>query len=229
MKRAHALYNVEYIVGGIGSTFRRSALEAVGGYDTDTMTEDIDLTMKLLRIGNRRHTITYADDVRAYTESVPDFAGLIRQRFRWKYGRCQTFLKNASIFFSHEPNNSRWLTWVQLPHAVFSEFAFLFEPFLIAYILWIVIIFDDWLTLVSALTVLASYFALAIVSDVSLTIRERAVTILCAPLVYGLFFVLTTVEYIALIKSVARLHSLKKSIQPQAAAWTHVVRSPGAK
>ena len=48
MKKAHSAYNVEYIIGGIGSMFRRSTLDEVGLYDTNTMTEDIDLTMKIL-------------------------------------------------------------------------------------------------------------------------------------------------------------------------------------
>ena len=54
MKKAHSMFNVEYIIGGIGSMFRRSTLDDVGLYDTNTMTEDIDLTMKIIaQKGNR--------------------------------------------------------------------------------------------------------------------------------------------------------------------------------
>ena len=55
MKKAHNIFNVEYIIGGIGSMFRRDVLDEVGMYDTNTMTEDIDLTMKIIaKNGNRR-------------------------------------------------------------------------------------------------------------------------------------------------------------------------------
>ena len=55
MKRALSTMNMEYIIGGVGSTFRKRQLIAAGGYDTDTMTEDIDLTVKLIRkYGNKK-------------------------------------------------------------------------------------------------------------------------------------------------------------------------------
>ncbi len=71
MKRAQTIFNIEYIIGGIGSTFRRSALVQVGYYDTDTITEDIDLTMKLLRLGGKDHRVIYGSDVIAYTGIRP--------------------------------------------------------------------------------------------------------------------------------------------------------------
>ena len=59
MKRAQTLFNVEYIIGGIGSTFRHATLKKVGYYDTNTITEDIDLTMKFLKLGNKDHRVVY--------------------------------------------------------------------------------------------------------------------------------------------------------------------------
>lgn len=93
MKRAQSLFNIEYIIGGIGSTFRKSILVQVGYYDTNTVTEDIDLTMKVLRGGNKVFRVLYGSDVVAYTEGVLSVVGLIRQRFRWKYGRFSTKLR----------------------------------------------------------------------------------------------------------------------------------------
>ena len=47
-KCAEHVLKTLYIIGGIGSTFRTDKLKNIGGYDTNTPTEDIDLTLKLL-------------------------------------------------------------------------------------------------------------------------------------------------------------------------------------
>ena len=61
MKKAHNAFNIEYIIGGIGSMFRRGVLDEVGLYDTNTMTEDIDLTLKIIaQKGNRTQRLAYA-------------------------------------------------------------------------------------------------------------------------------------------------------------------------
>ena len=44
MKRALTVFNMEYIIGGVGSTFRKSMVRTCNYYDTDTITEDIDFT-----------------------------------------------------------------------------------------------------------------------------------------------------------------------------------------
>ncbi|HSE61802.1 MAG TPA: glycosyltransferase family 2 protein, partial [Candidatus Saccharimonadales bacterium] len=44
-KKAYSVTNSECIIGGVGSTYRREILEQVGFYDTDTLTEDIGLSM----------------------------------------------------------------------------------------------------------------------------------------------------------------------------------------
>jgi cellulose synthase/poly-beta-1,6-N-acetylglucosamine synthase-like glycosyltransferase len=150
MKRAQTVFNIEYIIGGIGSTFRHQTLADIGYYDTDTITEDIDLTMKFIQLGNKNHRVIYGADVVAYTESVLDMSGLIRQRFRWKYGRAQTFFKNINLFFSRDTRSSTFLTWFYLPFAIFSDIAFFLEPFICAFIVYVILAFTDWVTLFSA-------------------------------------------------------------------------------
>lgn len=53
-KRSLSVMNIEYIIGDIGSTFRKSYLKRVGYYDTDTITEDIDLSMKMATIPSKQ-------------------------------------------------------------------------------------------------------------------------------------------------------------------------------
>ena len=225
MKRAQTIFNIEYIIGGIGSTFRRSALQQVGFYDTDTITEDIDLTMKFLLLGNKQHRVIYGSDVIAYTESVLDLGGLIRQRFRWKYGRAQTFIKNKSLFFSADTKNSRWLTWFYLPYAIFSDIAFFFEPFMVSYIAYIVIRYGDWATLVSAIAVIGGYIAMNILAEDTIPRKQKVFLTAIAPIMYLFFYILSYVEYLALIKTYSKFWEIPKSIQAGSCGWTHVERA----
>ncbi len=225
MKRAQTVFNIEYIIGGIGSTFRRSALIEVGFYDTDTITEDIDLTMKLLRLGGKDHRVIYGSDVIAYTESVLDLVGLIRQRFRWKYGRAQTFIKNHSLFFATERKHSRVLTWFYLPYALFSDLAFFFEPFMVSYILYIVVVYGDWVTLASAFLVVGGYLSLNILAEDTIPLRQKFVLAMIAPFMYFFFYLLSYVEYLALIKTYMKFWEIPASIRAKQCGWTHVERA----
>ncbi|WP_323677957.1 glycosyltransferase family 2 protein, partial [Halorubellus sp. PRR65] len=50
-RRAFAALGFVNVVPGCLGCFRRAALEEVDGYDGDTMTEDFDVTIKLLKAG----------------------------------------------------------------------------------------------------------------------------------------------------------------------------------
>jgi len=126
MKRAHTQYNIEYIIGGVGSTFRKSHLDKIGHFDANTVTEDIDLTMKILREGNKKVKVTYASDVICYTQACASIGDLVKQRSRWKWGRYQTFLKNKEMFFTTDNNFSKGLSWFYLPFALWNDLTFVF-------------------------------------------------------------------------------------------------------
>src|SRR5579864_8279985 len=76
---------VSVVPGAIGA-WRVSAVREAGGYHIDTVAEDADLTMALLRRGYR---VEYEDMALAYTEAPTNANGLIRQRFRWSFGILQ--------------------------------------------------------------------------------------------------------------------------------------------
>ena len=225
MKRASSLFNIEYIIGGIGSTFRHSTLKKVGYYDTDTITEDIDLTMKLLQLGNKEHRVIYGADVITYTESVLDMSGLIRQRFRWKYGRAQTFVKNASLFFSKSNRQNKGLTWFYLPYALFSDLAFFFEPFMVSYIGYIIFRYGDWVTFLSAFAVIGTYISMNVLAEDTLPLKQKLKLVAIAPSMYFFFYALTFVEYMALIKTYVKFQEIPKSIDQEKCSWEHVARA----
>jgi cellulose synthase/poly-beta-1,6-N-acetylglucosamine synthase-like glycosyltransferase/peptidoglycan/xylan/chitin deacetylase (PgdA/CDA1 family) len=85
---------VSVVPGAIGA-WRVSAVREAGGYQTDTVAEDADLTMALLRRGYR---VEYEDMALAYTEAPTNANGLMRQRFRWSFGILQAVYKHSEVF-----------------------------------------------------------------------------------------------------------------------------------
>ncbi|MBM7868517.1 glycosyltransferase [Heliobacterium gestii] len=75
---------------GSNTVFRRSALAAIGGFATGTITEDMATGMLLQAKGYR--TI-YLNEILAEGLSAESFSDYIRQRIRWARGNVQTARK----------------------------------------------------------------------------------------------------------------------------------------
>ncbi len=225
MKKAQTSMNIEYIIGGIGSMFRRSAVRRVGYYDTNTMTEDIDLSMKIVGRGNKKNKLVFAADAISYTEPVQSLKGLINQRFRWKYGRMQTFLKNRSIFFNTGKEFSKPLTWIMLPYAVVQEFFLFCEPLIIGYLLYSSIKYQNPMTMIIVASIISTYLLLAVWSTEHLSKLEKTRLSIIAPTMYFLIYLLTLIEYVSLVISVMKLHKLKESISNDFITWKSPERS----
>ncbi len=94
-RRALNLLGAVSVVPGAIGAWRKSAVEQAGGYHTNTVAEDADLTMALLRLGFR---VEYEDRALAYTEAPVNASGLMRQRFRWSFGILQAVFKHRAVF-----------------------------------------------------------------------------------------------------------------------------------
>ena len=113
---------VSVVPGAIGA-WRISAVREAGGYHTDTVAEDADLTMALLQLGYR---VEYEDLALAFTEAPTNANGLMRQRFRWSFGILQAVWKHRSAF----PRKGV-LGWVALPNIlIFQILLPLVSPFI---------------------------------------------------------------------------------------------------
>ena len=75
---------------------RREVLESLGGWDENSLTEDIELTVRLAE----NHNIRLALDVKSWQEMPRNLASMIRQRLRWYRGYMETLGKHAKIVFS---------------------------------------------------------------------------------------------------------------------------------
>ena len=85
---------VSVVPGAIGA-WRVAAVREAGGYHVDTVAEDADLTMALLRNGYR---VQYEDMALAFTEAPTTANALMRQRFRWSFGILQAIFKHRGVF-----------------------------------------------------------------------------------------------------------------------------------
>ncbi|MBM4240993.1 MAG: glycosyltransferase family 2 protein [Euryarchaeota archaeon] len=75
-------------LGGNGQITTRRIMEAVGGWTNSAVTEDLDLSIKLLLNGWR---IRYCDETVIYQEAVPTWRALFKQRVRWAEGHLESF------------------------------------------------------------------------------------------------------------------------------------------
>ena len=113
---------VSVVPGAIGA-WRVSAVREAGGYHIDTVAEDADLTMALLRRGYR---VEYEDMALAFTEAPTNANGLMRQRFRWSFGILQAVYKHRGVFARKGA-----LGWVALPNIVIFQILLpLVSPFI---------------------------------------------------------------------------------------------------
>ena len=92
-RRALSLFNGITVVPGAVGAWRKSVVEALGGFSDDTLAEDQDLTIAIRRAG---HVIAYADDAIAFTEAPDTLRTLARQRFRWSFGTLQCMWKHRA-------------------------------------------------------------------------------------------------------------------------------------
>jgi cellulose synthase/poly-beta-1,6-N-acetylglucosamine synthase-like glycosyltransferase/peptidoglycan/xylan/chitin deacetylase (PgdA/CDA1 family)/spore germination protein YaaH len=90
-RRALDLFDVVVVVPGAIGAWRTAAVKQGGGYHTNTVAEDADLTMNLLEQG---YWVIYEDRALAFTEAPENMGGLMRQRFRWSFGILQAIFKH---------------------------------------------------------------------------------------------------------------------------------------
>ncbi len=95
-RRAFDSLNGITVVPGAVGAWRRELVVAAGGLNDDTLAEDADLTMRILRAG---YEIVYEDEAIAWTEAPDTVQGLLNQRFRWVFGTLQAAWKQRDTLF----------------------------------------------------------------------------------------------------------------------------------
>ena len=115
-RKAFAAVNAITVVPGAIGAFLKQALDDAGGFTTDTLAEDCDLTVRILRCG---YTIKNDNSAIALTEAPESVKMFLKQRFRWSFGVMQTFWKNRDALFNWK---YKWLGWIALPNILIFQF-----------------------------------------------------------------------------------------------------------
>lgn len=101
-RRAYDTVNAVLVVPGAIGAFRKTAMHEIEGFTTDTLAEDCDLTLRMLRAGYKIRT---CNDALALTEAPETLNMFMKQRSRWTFGMMQSFWKHRDLLFSFKKPN----------------------------------------------------------------------------------------------------------------------------
>jgi len=122
-RRAYDSVNAILVVPGAIGAFRKSAMQDIDGFTTDTLAEDCDLTLRMLRAG---YIIRTCNEALALTEAPETLNSFLKQRARWTFGMMQSFWKHRDLLFSFKKPN---IGLVALPNLLIFNFLIpLFSP-----------------------------------------------------------------------------------------------------
>ncbi len=101
-----------FIFNGTAGIWRRECIEEAGGWQSDTLCEDMDLSFRAQLAG---WECLYLPEVVTPAEIPPQLAALKRQQFRWAKGTIQCLLKlGKQVASSHLPWYVRGMAFIHL-------------------------------------------------------------------------------------------------------------------
>lgn len=115
------LINSLLIISGAFGLFRRDSVIEVGGYDSSTVGEDMELVTRLhrhMRKERRDYRILFVPDPICWTQAPDSLSVLKRQRNRWQRGLLESIIMNREMIL-----NPRYGTvgMVAVPFFLFFE------------------------------------------------------------------------------------------------------------
>jgi cellulose synthase/poly-beta-1,6-N-acetylglucosamine synthase-like glycosyltransferase/spore germination protein YaaH/peptidoglycan/xylan/chitin deacetylase (PgdA/CDA1 family) len=114
-RRAFDYLNCITVVPGALGAFNKNAVREAGGFTTDTLAEDCDLTMRLQKKG---YVISNCNEAISYTEAPETMTQFMKQRFRWSFGVMQCFWKHRDALFNPRFKN---FGMIALPHILIYQ------------------------------------------------------------------------------------------------------------
>ncbi len=123
-RKAFTYINAVTVIPGAIGAFKKDALIEAGGFTTDTLAEDCDITIRILKAG---YTIANEPKAFAYTEAPETVKQFMKQRYRWSFGVMQTFWKHKDVLLS---TKQKALGWIALPDMLLFKYIIpFFAPF----------------------------------------------------------------------------------------------------
>lgn len=109
------------VISGAFGVFHKETVIEVGGYQSGTIGEDMELVVRMHRILSREgrpYRITFAPEPICWTEAPERLSTLRSQRIRWQRGLCESLWLNRELLLSRRGG---WAGAVSFPFALVFE------------------------------------------------------------------------------------------------------------
>jgi cellulose synthase/poly-beta-1,6-N-acetylglucosamine synthase-like glycosyltransferase len=103
---------------GTAGVWRKNVINEAGGWQSDTLTEDLDLSFRAQILG---YKIQYLEKLESPAELPVEMNGLKTQQFRWNKGGAQNARKLFHLIWKESGNR---LNWIQKMHATSQLLAY---------------------------------------------------------------------------------------------------------
>ncbi len=110
LRPAYSLIGSVMIVPGALGAFRKKKMIERGTYDKDVLTEDFDLTVKVLKAGGT----TVTSRALSYSRVPTTMMGFYKQRTRWMRGNLQTMIKHKDVLTNSSYNFQKYAYSIML-------------------------------------------------------------------------------------------------------------------
>jgi cellulose synthase/poly-beta-1,6-N-acetylglucosamine synthase-like glycosyltransferase/peptidoglycan/xylan/chitin deacetylase (PgdA/CDA1 family) len=158
-KRVSGLFNSVMVIPGAFGAWRVSAVRKAGGFTSQTLSEDFDLTMSIIKKG---YYSKYCEQAVAYTEAPLSLSQLISQRLRWNFGNLQVYFKHRDMIFKKRYG---FAGLIFMPRAIFLQIPFLIlTPFVDLFIITNLLVGERTLTAIFFLLYIVTQLAVALVA-----------------------------------------------------------------
>lgn len=204
-------FNGSLIISGAFGLFKKDVVIQAGGYDHNTMGEDMELVVKLheyCRANNMKYKICYATDAICWTQAPEKLGDLKKQRKRWHLGLFQSMYKHRKMLLNPKFGMVSFISYLYfLVYELLSPFIEIFGVFtvLLAFcfdlinVPFMVLFFLIYAVFGSILS-LTAFFSRMYTANLKVTVRDALkACVLCVFEITCLRFVMAWVRATAFI------------------------------
>ena len=169
------------LISGAFGIFRRDIVVAIGGYDTTTVGEDMEMVLRMHRYMMDReipYAVRYVPEPVCWTEAPENLKFLSNQRTRWQRGALECLARHKSMMFKRKYGR---LGVISMPTYVLAD---LIGPIMeiVGYIMLVLFLLLGWLTLGFFLAANAFIFGVGVfITTMSICIEQDEIENLSTP------------------------------------------------
>jgi len=169
-RTANDKHNATLVLPGAYSFMKRDLVLELGGYKEGYLSEDMELTMNIIKNGGK---IQFISEFLAWTEVPENLRDLTKQRLRWYRGGLQNLITYWKMLFSRK--RSKFVGWYMLPFLWFADvFGIWVELFglIQLFIYWYMDIPIEWNLVWLSIVIIVSMYYFSMISLVCFAKRK---------------------------------------------------------